>query len=58
MRTGYNHGRNKISSERLMQTDLHRFIECESERTPYELAVEFGLSIREVRELKKRLERN
>ncbi|UTR14266.1 hypothetical protein MM221_17120 [Salipaludibacillus sp. LMS25] len=58
MRASYNDERKKLSTERLMDVDLHRFVEAETEQTSYELALEFGLSIRDVRQLKKRLERN
>ncbi|MCR6096969.1 hypothetical protein HXA34_07905 [Salipaludibacillus agaradhaerens] len=58
MRSSYNDERKKLSTERLMDVDLHRFLEAETKQTPYELALEFGLSIRDVRQLKKHLERN
>ncbi|ALC89829.1 RNA polymerase subunit sigma-70 [Bacillus sp. FJAT-18017] len=38
--------------------DFHDFIEKEQNSGTYELASEFGLTIRDVRKLKKRLERS
>ncbi|WP_059171247.1 hypothetical protein [Bacillus sp. FJAT-27445] len=38
--------------------DFHDFIEKEQQSGTYELASEFGLTIRDVRKLKKRLERS
>lgn len=42
----------------LFGLNLHEFIEKERHSSHFELASEFGLSLREVRKLKKRLERN
>ncbi|MBS4215523.1 MULTISPECIES: hypothetical protein [Neobacillus] len=43
---------------RLFGMDFHDFIEKEQHSGSYELASEFGLTMRDVRKLKKRLERS
>lgn len=43
---------------RIFGVDFHDFIEKEQHATSFELASEFGLSIGDVRKLKKHLERN
>lgn len=46
------------SSQLLFQVDLHHFIEGADEKTNFELADEFGISLRDVKNLKKKLNRN
>jgi len=50
----------KLHSESsdIFGVNLHEFIEKESYSTNYELASEFGLSMRDVKNLKKQLERS
>lgn len=43
---------------RIFGVDFHDFIEKEQHSGSYELASEFGLTMRDVRKLKKRLERS
>jgi hypothetical protein len=43
---------------RLFGVDFHDFIQKEQHSGSFELASEFGLSMRDVRKLKKRLERS
>ncbi|MCM3765406.1 MULTISPECIES: RNA polymerase subunit sigma-70 [Bacillaceae] len=43
---------------RLFGVDFHDFIQKEQHSGTFELASEFGLSMRDVRKLKKRLERS
>lgn len=45
-------------NNRLFGVDFHDFIQSEQHNTTFELASEFGLSIRDVRKLKKHLERS
>ncbi|WP_096440398.1 hypothetical protein [Alteribacter populi] len=56
----HGHGQqNKINqANNYMGVDLHRFSEQEGERTNIELASEFGLSLHDVKMLKKKLDRN
>lgn len=42
----------------LFGVDLHDFIQQEASSTTYELASEFGLTLGDVKKLKKRLERS
>jgi len=42
----------------LFNVDFHEFLEKETECTAFELASEFGLSLRDVRKLKKQLSRS
>jgi len=56
MRAGYTHEQKGLLSNRLMDSDLHRFMVIESERSLDLLGV--GLSVNDARALKKRLERN
>lgn len=58
MRSSYSQQNKGISANRLMHADLHRFVETEGNKSTYELATEFGLSIREVKALKRRMGRN
>ncbi|MBP0723822.1 hypothetical protein J5Y03_01330 [Bacillus sp. RG28] len=52
--------RNSLGASRkgVLNMDFHEFQAREQENTSIELASEFGLSMREVRELKKQLERS
>lgn len=43
---------------KLFGVDFHDFIQSEQHNTTFELASEFGLTIRDVRKLKKHLERS
>ncbi|WP_158282132.1 hypothetical protein [Salipaludibacillus keqinensis] len=56
MRAGYNHEQKGLSGNPLLQPDLHRFVEAE--RSTYGSSPEIGLSTREVRSLKRQVERN
>ncbi|MCE7793768.1 hypothetical protein K8O68_15185 [Salipaludibacillus sp. CUR1] len=58
MRSGFNHEKFTAAESRLMNPDLQRFSEAEQGETLFESLSETGLSIREVRALKKKLERN
>ncbi|MGJ9382906.1 MULTISPECIES: hypothetical protein [Salipaludibacillus] len=58
MRSGYSHQNKALTANRLIHTDLHRFVEADDIHSAYEMATEFGPSNRGVRSLKKRLERN
>ena len=52
-------GMNTQSADsRLFGVDFHDFIQKEQQTTTFELASEFGLSIGDVRKLKKHLERS
>ncbi|ANB59630.1 hypothetical protein [Anoxybacteroides amylolyticum] len=42
----------------LFHVDFHEFIRKEPDYTPYELASEFGLTLRDVQKLKKQLFRS
>lgn len=42
----------------LFHVDFHEFIRKEPDATPYELAAEFGLTLRDVQKLKKQLFRS
>lgn len=44
--------------QEIFGVDFHEFIERESNANTFELASEFGLTIRDVRKLKKQLERS
>ncbi|WP_335869247.1 RNA polymerase subunit sigma-70 [Bacillus sp. 2205SS5-2] len=48
---------NQAGSGQVFGVDFHHFLAKESAATSVELASEFGLSLREVRALKKKLER-
>ncbi|MBO8155969.1 MAG: hypothetical protein H0Z32_05870 [Bacillaceae bacterium] len=57
----------KIHNKRHLQTfdahdifniDFHKFTTLSEERTPMELAQEFGISLKEVKKLKERLNRS
>ncbi|SDY48086.1 hypothetical protein SAMN05421736_10270 [Evansella caseinilytica] len=58
MRTGHQQERFIHSASRLMDVNLHRFSEIDETADNYEIAAEFGLSLKEVKALKKRMERN
>jgi hypothetical protein len=45
-------------ANQLFGVDLHDFIQQEASSTTYELASEFGLTLGDVKKLKKRLERS
>ncbi|MBS4173658.1 RNA polymerase subunit sigma-70 [Bacillus sp. FJAT-49736] len=45
-------------SSQIFQTDLHHFMEREDQALSIELASEFGLSLGEVKLLKKKMERS
>lgn len=47
-----------VGENQLFGVDFHDFIQKEQQSNAYELATEFGLSIRDVRKLKKHLERS
>ncbi|SFA94704.1 hypothetical protein SAMN04488577_1657 [Bacillus sp. cl95] len=47
-----------VGENQLFGVDFHDFIQKEQQSNAYELASEFGLSIRDVRKLKKHLERS
>lgn len=56
MRAGFTHEQKGLLSNRLIDTDLHRFMVTESERSSDLFGA--GVSAHDVRALKKRLERN
>ncbi|MFA9557173.1 hypothetical protein ACERII_07720 [Evansella sp. AB-rgal1] len=58
MRSGHQHERFTNPNSRLLGVNLHRFTEIEQHADNYEIASEFGLSLREVKSLKNRIERN
>ncbi|SER72848.1 hypothetical protein [Salipaludibacillus aurantiacus] len=58
MRSGFNHEKFTAAESRLMNPDLHRFSEAEQGENLFESVSENGLSIRDARALKKKLERN
>ncbi|MDE3839726.1 hypothetical protein C0966_10190 [Bacillus methanolicus] len=47
-----------LGENQILGVDFHDFIQKEQNENMFELASEFGLSIRNVRKLKKRLERS
>ncbi|MDQ0254262.1 hypothetical protein J2S74_001637 [Evansella vedderi] len=58
MRSSHQQARFTSPNSRLLGVNLHRFTEIEENADSYEIATEFGLSLREVKSLKKRIERN
>ncbi|UCZ54367.1 hypothetical protein LGQ02_06285 [Bacillus shivajii] len=58
MRSGNQQERFTSVNSKLLGVNFHRFTDMEPNATNVELASEFGLSNREVRQLKKHLERN
>ncbi|WP_372906985.1 RNA polymerase subunit sigma-70 [Rossellomorea marisflavi] len=49
---------NSTSEKALFQTDFHQFMEMEKGALNMELASEFGLTLKDVRLLKKNMERS
>ncbi|KQU59472.1 RNA polymerase subunit sigma-70 [Rossellomorea marisflavi] len=49
---------NMTSEKALFQTDFHHFMEMEKGALNMELASEFGLTLKDVRLLKKKMERS
>ncbi|GLI83061.1 hypothetical protein ANABIO32_07500 [Rossellomorea marisflavi] len=49
---------NSTSEKALFQTDFHQFMEMEKGALNMELASEFGLTLKDVRLLKKKMERS
>ncbi|MCD8509007.1 MAG: hypothetical protein LRY73_03370 [Bacillus sp. (in: Bacteria)] len=58
MRSGHQQDRFTSPNAKLMGVNLHRFAQLEENADNYEIATEFGLSLREVKALKKQIERN
>ncbi|MBU9720681.1 MULTISPECIES: hypothetical protein [Bacillaceae] len=58
MRSGQQHERFTNPNSRLLGVNLHRFTELEQNADNYEIASEFGLSLKEVKTLKKKIERS
>ncbi|MBP3038007.1 hypothetical protein J9303_00600 [Bacillaceae bacterium Marseille-Q3522] len=48
----------QMGNEQLLGIDFHDFMQKEPDADMYELAAEFGLSLRDVRSLKKKINRN
>ncbi|MBU9712519.1 hypothetical protein [Evansella tamaricis] len=57
MRSGHQQERFTNPNSKLLGVNLHRFTELEQNADNYEIATEFGLSLKEVKSLKKRIER-
>lgn len=57
MRSGKQYDRYTHPNSKIMGVNMHRFTEVEQVADNYELATEFGLSLKEVKELKKRIGR-
>ena len=57
MRSGHQHDRFTNPGSKMFGVDLHRFTELEKDADNYEIALEFGLSLKEVKALKNRLDR-
>lgn len=58
MRSSMNQQGKGNSNGELLHVDFHHFVEQEQQKTSLELADEFGLSLKEVKTLKKKLGRN
>ncbi|WP_201745357.1 hypothetical protein [Alteribacter lacisalsi] len=58
MRSGHSQNDKTRQSGQFMNVDLHRFSVQEDTRTNFELASEFGLSLHDVKTLKKKMGRN
>ncbi|WP_170885496.1 hypothetical protein [Bacillus alkalicellulosilyticus] len=58
MRSSMNHQRRMNGEDGLFSVDFHEFVEKEQQQSTVELAGEFGLSVRDIKVLKKKLERN
>ncbi|UOE95554.1 hypothetical protein [Alkalihalobacillus sp. LMS39] len=48
----------KSNGNQLFTVDFHDFIEREQQQSHIELASEFGMSVRDIKYLKKKIERN
>ncbi|WP_035177887.1 hypothetical protein [Alkalihalobacterium bogoriense] len=48
----------KSNGNQLFTVDFHDFIEREQQQSHIELASEFGISVRDIKYLKKKIERN
>ena len=57
MRSSQHYDRYTHPNSRLMGLNLHRFIEVEQLADNYEIASEFGLSLKEVKQLKEKIAR-
>ncbi|MBM7097831.1 MULTISPECIES: hypothetical protein [Alteribacter] len=58
MRNGHSEREKQHQTRQYMNVDLHRFAEHGEEQTNFELACEFGLSLHDVKTLKKKMGRN
>ncbi|WP_171051727.1 hypothetical protein [Alteribacter natronophilus] len=58
MRSGHSQNDKTRRTDHLMNVDLHRFSVQEETQTNFELASEFGLSLHDVKTLKKKMGRN
>ncbi|WP_179295535.1 hypothetical protein [Bacillus sp. FJAT-45350] len=58
MRSGFRQQAVGSQSHQLFHVNFHEFIEQENQKTSLEMADEFGLSLREVKQLKQKLGRN
>lgn len=58
MRAGRKHTGASNGHHQLMGVDFHDFIQKEPQLTNYELAEEYGISLRNVKDLKKQISRN
>ncbi|MFL8937821.1 RNA polymerase subunit sigma-70 [Rossellomorea oryzaecorticis] len=58
MRSSDKHFMSSNSENQLFGLDFHHFVEREKDAVNVELASEFGLSLREVKLLKKKMERS
>ncbi|WP_169720873.1 hypothetical protein [Alteribacter aurantiacus] len=58
MRDGHSQREKQHQANNYMGVDLHRFAERGEDHSNFELACEFGLSLHDVKTLKKKLGRN
>lgn len=58
MRVGNNQDRTGNGHNQLIGVDFHDFMQKEQALTNFELAEEYGISLRNVKELKKKMSRN
>ncbi|WP_088102614.1 hypothetical protein [Halalkalibacter urbisdiaboli] len=58
MNSSMNQKMHQQASQPLFQVDFHSFMERENMQSNFELATEFGLSLRDVKVLKHKLSRN
>ncbi|MED1562419.1 hypothetical protein AJ85_08500 [Alkalihalobacillus alcalophilus ATCC 27647 = CGMCC 1.3604] len=58
MRASHNHQMHLQQAQPIFHVDYHNFIEKEALQTNFELAHEFGVSLREIKILKQKLMRN